>query len=306
MPSRLTTWLSSSVFRWSLTACALGFVGWTAWRLAAAWQPTTVSIDPLLLALAFAFALGGTFWVSVAWALLVRRFAKVRVPFVHSLRIYARSALGKYVPGKLAQPVLRLSGLAPYGMTPRLLATAMGLETVSWCATGAALALLLGQGENGLALGGVGLLIAAVCLAGLIVLVAVRSIRYPAVLRRFIGVDHDETLLPWTVPLAHLLTWLFWAAHGALLARALGLRGATAMANASALFVAAPIAGFLALPLPAGVGVRESVVALGLTPLIGPANAAAASLLSRLASLVADLGLWLLFVRRGRGASEPD
>jgi hypothetical protein len=289
-----------------LTACALGFIAWTAWRLAAAWQPTTVSIDPLLLGLAFAFALGGTFWVAVAWVLLVQRFAKVRVPFVHSLRIYARAALGKYIPGKLAQPVLRLTGLAPYGMTPRLLATSMALEILSWCATGSALALLLGHAGNGLALGGLGLVIAAACLVGLLVLVAVRSSRYPAVLRRWIGVEHDDTLLPWTVPLAHLVTWLFWGAHGALLARALGLGGATALVDASALFVVAPIAGFLALPLPAGVGVRESVVALGLTPLLGPANATAASLLSRLASLVADLGLWLLFVRKGRGLDEPD
>ncbi len=306
MPGRLTTWLSSSVFRWSLTACALGFVGWTAWRLAAAWQPTTVSIDPLLLGLAFASALGATFSVSLGWAVLVQRFARLPVPFVPSLRIYARAALAKYIPGKLAQPVLRLSGLSPYGVTARLLATAMGVEVISWCATGAALALLLGHGENGLALGRVGIVIAAGCLLAVCLLVALRVGRYPAVVRRFLGVDHEESLLPWQVPLAHLLSWALWAVHGALLARALGLAGMSAMASASALFVVAPIAGFLALPLPAGVGVRESVVALGLTPLIGPANAAAASLLSRLASLVADLALWLALVRKGEVRREHD
>ncbi len=306
MPGRLKAWLRSSAFRWALTTLAMGFVAWTAWRLHADWQPTTVSIDPLLLGLAFAFAMAATASVAVGWTLLVQRFAKVRVPFDHSLFIYARAALAKYIPGKLAQPALRLSGLAPHGVTARLLAIAMGLEVVSWCATGAALALLLGAGENGPALGRAGILIALACLVGVGVLVTVSSARYPAVLRRFIGVEHEDTLLPWTVPVAHLLSWVLWAGHGVLLARALGLRGGAAMAHASALFVVAPIAGFLALPMPAGVGVRESVVALGLTPLIGPANAAAASLLSRLASLVADLALWLLLVRKGRGVSEPD
>lgn len=301
---RLGRWLRSNALRWIITVVALGFVAWTALSLRAKWTHGASSANPLLLLLAFIAALASTLCVSISWALLIPRFGKVHVPFVHSLAIYARAAIAKYVPGKLAQPVLRLSGLAPYGVTARLLATAMGVETISWCGTGVALALLLGRGQTNIVAGYAGIVIAACCLLVVGLLALMGNGSYPAALRRFLGIEHDRSLLPWAVPLAHLLSWTFWAVHGALLTRAFGPQGVAPLGYSGALFILAPMAGFLALPMPAGVGVRESLLVLGLTPHIGAANALAASLLSRAGSLVADVVCWIVFAHRIRSMAS--
>jgi hypothetical protein len=62
-------------------------------------------------------------------------------------------------------------------------------------------------------------------------------------------------------------------------------------------FAAAWLAGFLAFPLPSGLGLRE-VVLVGLLPALPSSQVIATSLLHRLATLAAEL-LILLFVSRG-------
>jgi uncharacterized membrane protein YbhN (UPF0104 family) len=100
------------------------------------------------------------------------------------------------------------------------------------------------------------------------------------------------------MPLIHVGSWLLWALHGLLLSQAVGVVDLPSATYAAAFYVLAPIAGFLALPMPAGVGVQESFTVLGLIPLVGSANALAAALLSRTASLIADVLLWLALSRK--------
>jgi uncharacterized membrane protein YbhN (UPF0104 family) len=103
------------------------------------------------------------------------------------------------------------------------------------------------------------------------------------------------------MPLAHAGYWLTWAVHGYLASRAVGIPHAPALAGAG-LYVLAPIAGFLALITPSGIGVREAVLSVGLTPMVGPAPALAAAIVSRAASIAVDILAWgvaRVVVRRG-------
>jgi hypothetical protein len=181
----------------------------------------------------------------------------------------------------------------------------MGVELVSWGATGtcvAALLLAVGRADAGAILGRYAPVIAGLCITGLIALATVDRTRYPAFVRRLIGAEGSGSVLPWTMPLVHLIAWAVWAAHGVVLAMAVGVTELSSAIYAASFFVLAPIAGVIALPMPAGVGVRESFTVLGLVPLVGAGNALAAALISRAASLAADVVLWLMFVR---AAGEP-
>jgi uncharacterized membrane protein YbhN (UPF0104 family) len=62
--------------------------------------------------------------------------------------------------------------------------------------------------------------------------------------------------------------------------------------NNAGLYVLAPIASFLAIVAPAGVGVREAIVSIGLAPIAGPTPALAAAIVSRAISLAVEVGVW--------------
>lgn len=297
----MPSFLRSSAFRVALTSCALGFVAWSAWTLRERWQETRVSVEPLTAALAGVAVLASMALMALAWALLMRSLLPSRPPLSRMLSVYATSTLGKYVPGKVGQPVMRMAGVAPYGGSALAVATSMGVEILSWGATGglvAALLLVLGSAQLGDTLGAYALPVGVLSLAAVVVLATLDHARYPVFVRRLFAAREQGPLLPWSVPLLHLASWTLWAAQGVLLARAVGLADSARASHAAAFFVLAPIAGFLAVPLPAGVGVRESLIVLGLAPSVGAGNALAAALLARGASLAADVILWLLLSRK--------
>lgn len=60
------------------------------------------------------------------------------------------------------------------------------------------------------------------------------------------------------------------------------------------------IVGFLAFPIPGGIGVREAVLAFALLPWMGSGAAAAVAITSRLASVAADVGSGAIGLALGR------
>jgi hypothetical protein len=302
--------MRSRALRVVLTLCALGFVGWSAWILRARWHESTVAVDVRSASLAFVAMIASTGLLGVAWSLQIRAMAKAPPPLSRLLSIYATSGLGKYVPGKVGQPVLRITGLSPYGCSARMVATSMVIEILSWGGTGAAVAsllILLGS-ETSSVYGPYAYGIGGLAIATMISLAAIDSSAYPAALKRLFDYETSGPILPWRVPLVHLASWLLWAVHGLTLSRAVGVQDLADATHATAFFVLAPIAGFLALPMPAGVGVRESFMSLGLAPLVGAGNALAAALLSRGASLTADVFLWAILSRKAlkeTAATDP-
>lgn len=300
--------MRSRAFRASLTLCALGFVGWSAWTLQARWNASAVTVDVLTASCAFIAMIASTGLLGIAWSLLIRTMAQTPPPWSRLLSVYATSALGKYVPGKLGTPVMRMSGLAPYGCSVRMVAASIVIEVVSWGATGAAVvALLLLGSRTDATYGPYASAIGALAIAATLSLASIDASAYPAALKRLIDYETKGPILPWQVPLVHLASWALWAAHGMLLSQAVGVQSLLDTTHATAFFVLAPIAGFLALPMPAGVGVRESFMSLGLAPLVGASSALAAALLSRAASLATDLFLWAVLSRKAlKDASATD
>jgi uncharacterized membrane protein YbhN (UPF0104 family) len=180
---------------------------------------------------------------------------------------------------------------------------------LSWTAVGSTLGLLLlsltsehTQGVVAL-LGRVGPVLLAGSAALVLALLGIDRRRLPARLLGALKLGGRGPLVPPSVPLLHAVYFSSWGAHGFLLTRALGAEPAVAVGLAG-LFMLAPVAGFVVLAAPAGVGVREAVLAVGLVPAVGPAAALAAAILSRAASVFADLGSWL--GARGLEHRRPD
>jgi uncharacterized membrane protein YbhN (UPF0104 family) len=108
-----------------------------------------------------------------------------------------------------------------------------------------------------------------------------------------LGVEGVGALLPYWLPLAHVGYWATWVLHGYLTTKAVGAPVDLAFA-ASGLYALAVLAGFLAVVAPAGAGVREAVISLALTPIAGASAAVAAIVISRVASVVMDVAVWLV------------
>jgi uncharacterized membrane protein YbhN (UPF0104 family) len=60
------------------------------------------------------------------------------------------------------------------------------------------------------------------------------------------------------------------------------------------LFILAPIAGFLAMVAPGGLGVREAILSFALSPSMGPSKALAVALLARGAYILSEIVAWLV------------
>jgi len=302
----------SPTFRLALHLLSLGFVGFAVWTLKGRWD-SEASVAVAVMPTAFAVAsMAGAMWLlALAWAVLMRRMTGVSVPLQEFVATYAGAALGKYLPAKVGQPMLRIAGVAVHGVTARSVMASMGIEILAWFSAGALVSgvlLLVGSGAQGVlsSMSTLGRYVVALASVGTIVLATVDRSRIPPRIRELLALEGQGALLPPAVVILHLGSWALWALHGVFVLAAVSSLPLDVAVSASALFVAAPIAGFLALPLPAGIGVRESLLVLGLTPIIGAPAGLAAALVSRAVSLVGDLVLWLLFARkRGAPAGEP-
>jgi uncharacterized membrane protein YbhN (UPF0104 family) len=93
------------------------------------------------------------------------------------------------------------------------------------------------------------------------------------------------------------LAWLLYGVSLWLLARGLLPDAGLGLADAIGVFAASYIAGLLFLLAPGGLGVRESVMVLMLSPGVGLANALALAAVSRIGMTVADLLAALPFIR---------
>ncbi|MDQ1712668.1 MAG: putative heme transporter [Frankiaceae bacterium] len=112
---------------------------------------------------------------------------------------------------------------------------------------------------------------------------------------------------------AVLLATAAWAVLGAALWAGVGHRAGDGLVVATA-FAAAWAVGFLALPVPAGIGVREAVLVVLLEPSLGTSGALSFAVLTRVLHVVSDGLVALLFLagpsmtravaRRGRSARE--
>lgn len=247
---------------------------------------------------------------GVAWILLVERMAGRSVPKLPALAVYLASQLARYTPGKVGLPLVRMDGAPRLGLRRGLVGASVFIEALSWIATGGILGfalLVLGRPKEGLSglLGQLSAPFLLLSLFGGAVLLGVDRARYPVFLRKLLAPDGEGPLVPFRLPLVQFIYWGFTALHGYLLTLALGAAPQAAL-SIMGFYVIAPIAGFVVLAAPGGLGVREAMLLAGLSPLIGAAPALGAAVISRALSLVAEISMWLsigFFARRSERAS---
>lgn len=259
-------------------------------------------VAALVLAVAAMVAIA-VVWRSV-FALLGVRARVDRV-----IAWYFVGELGKYLPGGV-WPVLGRGELARRGGVPRVRAYAsVGLSLVLLYLTAMFVAVaflpfaLAGSGADGW------MLILAALPVGVLALHHAVLERFVAFATRISGREIDVRIPRWgeslTVILHYVPSWLLVGASTWAVARALDPNASFARVVFAA--VLSWIAGFLAVPVPAGAGVREAVIVA--TSGLGGGVAAATAIVARLLFGVADgvgaaVGAALLR-RRGGGAVGP-
>ena len=275
------------------------FVALAAWDLARRWEPGQFHLDWGLAVLSGVPLLAGVLLQGVGWIALIEKMIGRRVPRGPALALYFDSQLARYTPGKVGLPLVRMVGAGRIGAPASSVGSSVLIEMMSWTAVGSgsgfALLYLTNEHASGVAqlLGRWGLPLVGLCLAGLVGTMLIDRRRVPARLTTGLGLTGEGPLVPPTLPLVHLVYWGTWGAHGWLLTQAVS-DVAGAPTAAMGLCILGPVLGFVALAAPAGVGVREAVLAAGLAPIIGSAPALTLAVASRFFSLLADVGGWLV------------
>jgi glycosyltransferase 2 family protein len=285
------------VLRWVLAVVSIVFVAYAGYKLAVRWESGKVSLSLVPLVLSFVPLVFGTLIQALSWQWLLERLAGKRVPTQVAVPLHLESQLARYTPGKVGVPLVRIAGADRLGAPASAVASSTVLELLPYLSVGGAVGFLFLWIASKHADGALALLgrwgIAGVVVFGTVTLVLtlLDRQRYPSVALKLLGVSGTTPLVPPSMPLSHLVYWSSWALHGYLVCRGVGIPHAAAFGGAG-LFVLAPIAGFLALVTPAGMGVREAIVSVGLAPIAGPAPALAAAIVSRGISLVVEVGVW--------------
>ncbi len=205
------------------------------------------------------------------------------------VRAFYLSQLGKYIPGGVWQPAGQVGMSTGDAVSTRRATLTFGLFAAQLAAAGAVVAGI------GLALSGSGMPVALRIVAGLVGIGAL-ALR-PALLAasRLLPARWrpDPASMPSDATLRRGLAWSVGAmvAQGAAFAVLLaGLAPHTTPAPYAPAFVAAWLVGFLAVPVPAGVGIREAVLVGLLSHHVAVATILVASLAQRSAAIIADVG----------------
>lgn len=295
-----------------LLAVVVAFVAWTGRDLALRWRDSgevvvswgwlAASVVPIVVvALCQGFA-----WVS-----LVAHLARREVALRPGLELLFASMLGRYVPAKVGMAAVLVVSAKRLALPASLLVSAMVIQALVYTLLGMGMgvaAVGLSHGALPAAVAPLGSGLGAVAIAGLVAIVIALTVvdrsRYPAFVHARLQVQGAGPL----INLAHVgwlvIVWLAWWAHGLLVVVAVG-GSWSAGVDLAGFFVLAPVIGFVALVSPGGLGVREAVVAAGLSPIVGPAPATIAAVIARVVSLGVDILMWAIF-RVGRPRDEAD
>jgi uncharacterized membrane protein YbhN (UPF0104 family) len=301
-PDAVASKPSSPVGRWGkrvLAVVVAGFVGVTLIRLGRAFEARELSLRIWPLLVLTVLLVLANFAQAFAWARLLDRLVHRRVARRPVCAIYCAGQLARYTPGKVALVLVRVAGAKRLGLDVRIVASSVGIEVLSWMTVGLLIgALALGGSRS--ALGRLGpflstysVPVAAAIVVGMLVLLLVDRRRFPAFALRLLGAKGEGPLLSWPVLGWQALSWAGCFAQAWLLPIAVGVDHASAWEHL-ALFVLAPIAGFLAMVAPGGLGVREAVLSMALAGTMGPSRALAIAVLARTAYVASEIIAWLV------------
>ena len=280
---------------------------WQQWHALQS-QPVAWGIVPWALAVAVAAT-------ACTYAVLIDSWRRVLAGYDHALRfrtaasIWILSNFGKYLPGSL----WIVAGMAVMAKGEGVRATA----AITSAAIMQALALVSGVAIGAFAPGALAALplwalwaaawVGLASVAGLLFLLSPRALAFlqgmlPAAAPRL------EPIRPSAMGIALLGNLVAWLGYGvAIHFLAAGLFGGVTLpiATAAGAFAVAYLAGLLAVPVPGGIGVRETIFSVLLAPYIGIRSAVALAVASRLLMTLIELGLALPAALARRGDPQP-
>ncbi|MEM7417386.1 MAG: lysylphosphatidylglycerol synthase domain-containing protein [Gemmatimonadota bacterium] len=243
------------------------------------------TLRPGLLLLSCALLAAGYLVTGALWGRITRDLGGGATPWFAAARLFMIANLGRYIPGKVWQ----IAGLAA-------LATQRGIPGPK-----AAAAAIVGQGVAIVAASTIGAgrlwtyadgagwrWLVPVVLVALILIGLVPAV-FSATSRLWFRVARSE--VPAELDSRHgaewlgigLASWLVYAGAFWLLVRGLGYD--VALLDTASSFAAAYVLGYLFIPAPAGLGIREGALVFFLAGSLGPNGAVAASAVAALARL---------------------
>jgi uncharacterized membrane protein YbhN (UPF0104 family) len=267
-----------------------------------------------ILVLSVVAHIGVLAWGVFVWSRVLRHFAVRDTSFPSLLRIWAFSNAARYIPGVVWQFVAAARLAAASGLSQVVTLSSMlvhvMLSLTSACVVAVATLPLarLGLAPEVAWFLRIALPVAAVgCAHPAWINLGLRMI--PRALHREVLVWHGR----WTDGIGLLaLATVSWALYGVayyLFLLALKPIPLSALPDAAGVNALSFVAGYLAIPAPGGLGVRESAMTLLLTPLFPAGVAAVVAVAARLWSIVAEVGLAAIatLLRGGpRGSAHAD
>jgi uncharacterized membrane protein YbhN (UPF0104 family) len=302
----IKTIIKSPITRWIFLGVALAGLLWALignWRSfldALTLMPWWVTPAAVGLALAYVFF---TLW---SWRVVLTDLGS-HLSWNASTQLFGISQIGKYIPGGVWNIVAAAQIGRDHKISARRSVTAMTVAMLISLLTGVGLGVvtILGTSKTiRVPMWLIVLLLAALCIV-LVPPVLNRLIRFGfKLLKR----PEPETQLTFAgLALSTLLSLIAWIVAGAqiwILALGLGMKpdfgGLLLSVGAYAL---AWVVGFLVIFVPAGTGVRESILGLFFAGVLSSGGILATVLVSRIAMTIADLlvaGLGFLLVALGR------
>ncbi len=292
--------------RWGGLAAGLLVLGFLAWTLANGWQAVTEydwELHPGLLAAGLLVLLVFYLLSGLGWGAIADRLHHPGPPARVTLSIWARSLLGRYVPGSVVMVVGRVVLSHERGVPRRTTVAAMAYEqllSLGVAAGGGVLFLALyGDGGDGrtwlLLLLPVGLLGLHPRIFGPVSAWLLRRAgREP--LPRLIATRPLLGLVGWYALTASVLGLGIW-----LLVRSAAGAEAGGPAFVGLAFLLAFAVSMVAVIVPSGLGIREGAFALALAQNVPGGVAVALSVGSRLALTLVELVFVAIVALAGRG-----
>jgi hypothetical protein len=275
--------------RWAFAVTAAGLCGL---EVASQWGrvgPVLSHIGPWSAAGAMLSVLIAMFASMQVWRLLLAGLGS-SLPVTSTARIVFVGQLGKYVPGSVWPVLAQMELGSAYGVPRHRSATASMLSPLITISCGLLAALLtlpfvVGSSSYLWTLAAAPVLLACLCPKVLNCGMArlLRLTRRPP-LERPLALRTVTACAAWSVG-----SWVCYGMQIWLLADRLGAHGDAAVLRAVGGFALAWSAGFLAVLVPAGAGVREVVLVAVLTPVTGVVGAIAVALASRMLTTAGDL-----------------
>jgi uncharacterized membrane protein YbhN (UPF0104 family) len=272
------------------------FLAFIAVLLAKQWgqvRPLLGRLSPAAVGAAAAAVVGAVFASFLSWRAVLADLG-APLPLAGAMRVYFLGQLGKYLPGSIWPALAQMELGRDYRVPQRTSGAALVVVLLLTIGTGLALAIPTLPLLSPDAVQRYWWTLAILPLA------AVAAT--PAVLNRLIGtVLRLARRAPLPTPLSpagilratgwSLVCWLLYGVHVFVLARQLGAAGGPLLlVQSSGAFAGAWCIGFLLVVAPAGAGAREATLILLLSSILSIPRATVIGVVSRLLSILVDLG----------------